>query len=421
MTLFRTALKNFRKDPLMNIIGFVQLIAVILVTTVMVSAISIRYRTYDPVKDILSGKGFYAVFGGELGAGGWIDGEGYTHHMTADELFDSFSAESAVIVMWDELYTHRTYPGVKENNSPPMMLYDREMLSRYAPDLKSGRMPDPDSDVLELVITDENAFGWSLGDVIQFDVGVPIPPDYLIPAEARIVGIVESSADIFGYNSGRDAVGDTYRLMYDTHNAENWDHLSQPTILASADAYTRLYPDTTPKISSAIFTYGSGAPDELIKEDGKTAGKLGAGMVIDLKTMNAESREYLHDELLKLLPVIAVLLVLVVISAVSVSAIAARRRLKDYAKYYVLGLRWRQCAVVSLLQALVTSAAAIIISAAALFIADFTPLAELVTVIINARLILSLLGILALYLVFSMIMPMIMLNSATPKELLQTE
>ena len=420
MILFKTALKNFKKDPLMNIIAFVQLIAVILVATVMVSAISIRYRTYDPVKDILKGNGFYAWFDANTGANdSKLNENGITHHLTDDELNARLKCESAIYTKIDLLSTYRIYPNEK-NNTPPIWLYGSDMMSVYKPGLKSGRWGDPDADILEIVISDENEFGWKLGDTVEFDVSVPIPPDYFTHGTAKVVGILEKNAEIFGYtlDNSSSAAADTYRSMFGTESNINKESL---TIIASAEAYERLYPDATPRILTALFIYGDDASEELLKEEVKIAAQLNGRTIIDFEKMNTKSLEYLHDEFMKLMPVIAVLLVLVIISAVSVSAIAARRRLKDYAKYYLLGLQWKQCAAVSFLQALITAIAALAVAVAALFIVGFTPLTELITLIVNTRLLLSLLGILALYLAFSMIMPLIMLHSASPKELLQTE
>ena len=144
-------------------------------------------------------------------------------------------------------------------------------------------------------------------------------------------------------------------------------------------------------------------------------------MVISLSDMNANSLAYLREQLLQLLPIVVVLMILVIVSAVSVSAISARQRLNDYAKFYILGLRWKQCAMVYFLQALTTGAAALVITALVLLVAGLTPISQSIMIIWNPWLMLSLIGILALYLVFSMIMPLLMIGVTTPKSLLQSE
>lgn len=166
--------------------------------------------------------------------------------------------------------------------------------------------------------------------------------------------------------------------------------------------------------------YGD-ASEDVIEEAIKTAESMRATEILRLELINKNSKSYLRDELLKLLPIVIMLLILVIVSSVSISAIATRRRLKDYAKYYVLGLQWKQCAVVNLFQALITGTAALLISISALFAVSLTPLSQTITIIVNSWLVFTLLGILALYLIFSMIMPLLMLCATTPKALLQSE
>lgn len=137
--------------------------------------------------------------------------------------------------------------------------------------------------------------------------------------------------------------------------------------------------------------------------------------------MNANSTAYLQEQLFQLLPIVIVLLILVIVSSVSVSAISARQRLNDYAKFYILGLRWRQCAAVNFFQSLVMCAAALIISAVLFAAAKLTPLSDTIMIIVNPWLVCSLFGILIFYLIFSMIMPLLMIGTTTPKQLLQEQ
>lgn len=420
MILFRTAMRNFGKDPVMNVIGFVQLLAVFLVTTVMVSTISIRYRTYDNIKSILGSKGFYAKFDDFEGAK--KPGSGMYENMiySVDELNSYTRADAVYAVQGAAVSGYLEKPDVNISFSAALF-YDDELLTRCKPVLKSGRWISKNSDKLEIVVSEHDQLKWKVGETYSLEIAQVNSPRVVI--EAEIVGIVENSADIFGYNRDRVGNGDTFRFLYNTHNSHNIGagHLDRPTIISSSEALARLYPEVNAHIISAFFIYDDDKDAWFIKEKSRLAGELSAYVIDDIKYLNENSKVYLREELLTQMPVIVILLILLVISAISVSAIAARRRLKDYAKYYVLGLQWKQCALVSFFQALVTVAAALVVSAAALFVVDFTPLSDVITVIVDMRLILALSGILLLYLVFSMIMPLIMLNSATPKQLLTTE
>ncbi|MDE7362113.1 MAG: hypothetical protein K2N38_09295 [Oscillospiraceae bacterium] len=420
MTLFKTAMKNYRKDPVMNIIGFVQLVAVFLVTTVMVSTISIRYRTYDALEDILSSKGFYVRFGEFDGAKMPESGLYENVFYSVDKLNAYFNADPLVAVQGAWVANYLEKPDAKTSSAPLILFYDDELIERCKPVLKSGRWLSKNADKLEIVVSENDILDWKIGETYSLEL-FHISTYRVI--EAEIVGIVENSADIFGYNrfESRGISGDTFRFLYDTHNSHNEGHLDRPTIISSSEALGRLFPEVEAHITSAFFIYDDDTPDEFIKEKAMLAGQFNGQIVDNLDDLNENSKIYLRGELLTMMPVIVILLSLLIISAISVSAIAARRRLKDYAKYYVLGLQWKQCAAVSLFQALTTAAAALLVSAAALFVIGFTPLSDVITVIVDMRLISALLGILLLYLVFSMIMPLMMLKSATPKQLLTTE
>lgn len=414
MTLFKTALKNMKKSPVMNAISLLQLVAVFLVAAVMVSTMSIRRRSYEPIKDILGRKGFYVDFD-RWGGASRVSGS-YDWHdaiFSVDELNSYMNADSVVYVRTNNVLDSGSGLG----NMPPMLLYDDELLSRCKPVLKAGRWIDKDSDELEFVISDNNIFGWELGDTLELTV---LQTAAWEDFTAKVVGIVEDDADIFGFHRPRLSTDDTFRYLYNTTKSE-YEGEGLPTIIASASAAERIYPDLETIFYEAFFMYDDDTPDEVIKEKSMIAGQHNGRIILTLETLNENSKAYLRSELLKLLPIVIMLLILVVVSSVSVSAIATRRRLKDYAKYYVLGLQWKQCAIVNLLQALITGVAALLISVAALFIVSITSLSKTITIIFNAWLVLSLLGILALYLVFSMIMPLLMLRSTTPKALLQSE
>ncbi len=364
MTLFKTAIRNLKKDLIMNMIGFIQLVAVFLVTTVMVSAISIRYRCYDSLESILSSAGFYVTFESTMGA----KREGFdpdSFILSVDDLNSYTQADSVISVKGDYVCPASESSDTNGVSMPLLMFYDNELLDRCKPVLKSGRWVSPDSDKLEVVITDNNGFGWKLGDTVDLQV-VQVATSRFI--EVEVAGIIEESSEIFGYNRSRDNFKNTFRFLYDTHSSHNKNRPGLPTMISSAEALERLFPDVTTQIFRSFFIYSDDTPDEFIKEKSMAAAQLSADVVLDLETVNSNSKEYLRGELFKMMPVIVILLILVVISAVSVSAIAARRRLKDYAKYYVLGLQWKQCAIVNFLQALTTAAAALIISAAALFV-----------------------------------------------------
>lgn len=416
--LLKTALRNLRKNPVMNIICLVQLIAVFMITAVMVSAMSIRYRTYEPVRDILESNGLYCVYSEICGAvkpgGATVDIRDSI--FSADELREYMQADSVITIQIASAIPNgfngeRTDEALYKPARP--LFYDDEILKRYKPELKKGRWISGDSDELEVVIPEET-YGADIGDTIDFLIVQVADP---VQVSMRVVGILEDGTEILGRERPRNEIGDIYRLMYEPYYI-NIEGDRNPVMLASSSALERLYPGTQAQMETAFFIYNNGSDTEQWL---RNAAQLSPSMVISFSDMNANSLAYLREQLLQLLPIVVVLMILVIVSAVSVSAISARQRLNDYAKFYILGLRWKQCAMVNFLQSLTTGAAALVITALVLLAAGLTPFSQSVMIIWNPWLILSLIGILALYLVFSMIMPLLMIGVTTPKSLLQSE
>ena len=421
--LFKTAFRNLKRNPIMNILTLLQLIAVLLIAGIMVSSLCIRYRLYLPFEDILESSGSYMTFA-PYASTQYVGDDGFiyiTPLNTIDELSDQLSAEYSLSVHSTYIYVGDGFVYDGSNDAageiymPITLSYDDEIISRYRPALREGRWLSASSDEIELVISD-NPYGWKTGDSVTFSVAVDI--DKYVAIEARIVGMLEEGAEIFGMNRSADVAGDTYRLMYRPFYCEIED---TPLVLASFSALRELQPALWQPISSTVLTYGNGTDEEVMKNDRMVLAQYSSGLSRTLESMNVGSKAYLEEQLLQLLPIVIVLLILVLVSSVSVSALATRRRLRDYAKYYVVGLRWNQCVLVNLFQSLITSVAAMIISLAALVIVQYTALSEMFMVLWNGWLLLALAVIILLYLLFSMIMPVLMLRSVSPKQLLTSE
>ena len=381
---------------------------------------SVRYRTYEPVRDILESNGVYCMYSPACGAvkPGGVTADIRDSIFSVEELREYLQADSVITIQTAAAIPcgfngEETDINLYKPAHP--LFYDDELLSRYKPEIKSGRWISKDSDELEIVIP-EGMYGADIGDTISFWIVQVNEPKQMT---VRVVGILKDGTEILGRERYREEYGDNYRLMYKPYYLE-LEEGNNPVMLASSSALNRLYPNVEAMMDSAFFLYDDMTEEETARVL-RNAAQLSPFITIQLSEMNANSKAYLREQLLQLLPIVVVLLILVIVSAVSVSAISARQRLTDYAKFYILGLRWRQCAAVNFFQSLVVSAAALVISVVLLAAAKLTPLSDTIMIIINPWLALALLGILALYLAFSMIMPLLMIGTTTPKQLLQEQ
>lgn len=406
--LMKTALKNLRKNPVMNLICLIQLTAVFLIAAVMVSAMSVRYQTYEPLKYILDKRGISSYYSiswfGALTPGGDPNVDAV---FSVDELCGYMNADRAVTIREQIMLLP------DQSELAVTLFYDNDMIHRWNPGIKRGRWLSADANELEIVITD-GAFGLDAGDETELIIGQYHQQG--IPVKVKVVGVLDDDAKILGETSNRLKSGDTYSYLYRPLN-----DLSNSYFIASDDVIRELYPSAFKLYTISAFYFYDDVSDEFLSDAMKTAASMNAGVSLSLEEINKNSKEYLRAELMKLLPIVIILLILTTVSSISTSALSARRRLKDYAKYYMLGLQWRQCALVNLLQSLIIGATALLIASAGLAVIGVMSLSETFMIIWNVPMLLTLPVILTIYLAFSMIMPILMLRSTTPKTLLQTE
>lgn len=408
--LFKTALKNLKWNPIMNIICLIQLTAVFLIAAVMVSTMSVHYQTYASLKEYLSRRGIFAFYNGYYFGATKPGGDPNVDAIfSTEEMCGYMNADNAVAIRL------QTMSFLDDEGTVAAFFYDDEILQRWNPGIERGRWLLPDADELEVVIS-EGAYGLDIGDEAVFFLWQY--HQELVPINVRVVGVLREDAKLLG-ERGSGEGGFSYRNLYrPLYN----NSINSFAFFMSESVLKKLYPSAYELPMQAVFyTYGDDIPDEIIEEAMHTAASMNADEILRLETINKNSKAYLWNELKKLLPIVISLLILTIISSISSSAISTRRRLKDYAKYYVIGLKWQQCALVNFFQALTVGATALLISCAGLIVIGSTTLSETFFVTWNVPLLLTLLGIFAFHLVYSMIMPLLMLRSTTPKALLQAE
>ena len=62
MILLKTAWNDFRKNSIVNIFIILQVAVSLIITAVMISAISVRSQYYTPFRDILTSNGIFIKF-----------------------------------------------------------------------------------------------------------------------------------------------------------------------------------------------------------------------------------------------------------------------------------------------------------------------------------------------------------------------
>lgn len=408
--IFKTALKTLRRNIGLNLLSVLQMSAVMLISAVMVSAICIRYQTYLPFQDYFESEGLFCKFSTPAHDGDLYDLQ--SRITSADELKAHTSAESVlaayeIIALVDD--------GSENGEIPYALSYDAQIIERYQPKLKSGQWFSENPEMIEIVVS-ENDYGWNAGDVVWLQIGTK---EDMLPLQAKVVGVLENGAEVFGMFRGREqSYGDIFKLTYDSFD---FGIKGKPLLLFSYDALSKLAPIPLQSVySSVLLSYSDGTDKETLKKDQQTLSKMGCAFSMDLEEMDQNSKQYLYQQMYELLPIVAVLLVLVLVSSISSSALATRRRLRDYAMFYLCGMQWKHCVAVNFCQSVISAFVAVLLALTGMILIEFTALSELFLILWNGYLIAVLTGMVLIYLLFSMLMPVMMLHAATPNSILKS-
>lgn len=170
--------------------------------------------------------------------------------------------------------------------------------------------------------------------------------------------------------------------------------------------------------SGSIITYPDDTEDEVIEKDIVTLSDMGCLFSIKLEDMEINNQRYLYEQLYNFLPIILTLLIMIMVSSISTTALSTRRRLKDYTVYYITGLRWRQCAWINFIQSVMISGASVVLSLFIVLVIKTMCLAETITILWGGWTAVFVTGMILVYLLFSMLMPVIIIGRNSPKQIL---
>lgn len=424
MAYLKMALAALKRSKLSNLLTVLQLVAALIVTAVMVSAVCLRFRKYTPFADYFNREGFlmntagWAEFG-ERVAGGELENFG-----SNEQISKHFSAPV-------EVMCPRCVPfwvNVEAKNdpkcNPQLNAYTDDFLARWTPKLRTGHWlkGDPGGDVIEAVVTCNDS-EWQVGDTGELE-WMELHEDGGLhtvgTSPIKIVGMLEDGEAIAGMSSVNTQDFRLFWMPFSQDREGNSIYLlfsaSQLARLAQTDQFHLLFGRTM------LIRYTEPVTEEQIETDYKMLARQGnAAYLMKMSEVRENSKSYLYTEVYKLLPVVIMLTMLVAVSSISATAISTRKRLHDYAVCSLNGLPWGRCIIINLLQSLLTAILAGILASAGVFVLQYTPLKESFYVTVGIWQILCCGGLILVYLLISLLMPKIMLSRNSVREILKTQ
>ena len=419
MILLKTARNDFRKNSIVNIFIILQVAVSLIITAVMISAISVRSQYYTPFRDILTSNGIFIKFSSspnydssQMNIYDYLDNNDILQECPdADHIYACHSMFGSI----DSFHNGESFT---------LQSYDDEFIKRYQPELTDGRWltSDIESNQIEIVVS-ENDYGVKVGDVLSL-TGINYPNSTSFTG--KVVGIFQDDSKIIGgglYDYGNSDMNFNSIYYPFNHTIEN-----QIFVLASYSAIQNitnhfvLLFDTDyvvqPIISSVILTYPDNVSKEQIEADKEKLLQYGWANAISLDELNQNSIAYLLEKAEIFLPIIIILFILASVSSISSSALIVRKNLKNYSLYYISGLQWKNCSLVNLLYSIISLTIAVVVGFAVLFILPHTRLNDIVKIIWSPYIIGAFVVLIILQLLISMIMPLIIIGKNTPKQIL---
>ncbi|MBP1572917.1 MAG: hypothetical protein J6A55_03840 [Oscillospiraceae bacterium] len=393
---------------IMKVFEILQLSVVIGIAVFLVSAIASRYTYYIPFKDILTSDGYMT----------------YTSSMYYKEL-------EQMCPDCDITYYSGGYVPVDRENVQ-LYNYDDTLCNNYTPEMSQGVwLSDTDisyekDKIIPIVVTEGS--GFTLGQEIPQKMTLFNPDDYTevigeFEYSYRVVGLIPDRATVIGALGSGNRIPDDFNDFYSVYDYEFYEE--KPYFFGRVSDQVAMYDD----MGGAEYPEGMVSyvqfitSDKLTKEQKRQMENAFTDLGISFKPLsevNENSLEYIYEQMYTLFPIALCIFILTVISAVSINAIYTKRQLRNYAIFYICGARWKTCALKSLKDSAITCAVASALCALILFIGKQSFLKETVISFGIWHAVVCL-GVIALYLILSMIMPIAIIGSSQPKDVLKEE
>ena len=415
MILFHTVIKNFRKSFVMNLMTLLQTTATLIATVMMVSTLSITFQYYNPFRDYFQENGLLVRF------------------ESMHDAHVNLSTDAQGRIVYDTLentnelksYLHGNVKSILACHRPitlvsgigiPSISYEDEVIERFQPELSDGHWLSNGKEAAELeVVISENEYGWKVGDTIEMEF---LNEQGAIPISAKVIGKIKEGSRVLGFNlSGNE--DQNFLLSYKVYR---YDVEQEPIFIFSNSALERINPKPQLGICYTTFIqYTSDVTEDIIELDKQTLASMGAVGGISMKKLEKGNQKYITEQFLKLMPITIVLLALVMISSISCSALAVKRRLRDYAIFYTVGLPWRHTILINFIQSALICVVSLVVAIISLFAISQSGLQETFRVIWNMEALYVMVAVILVQMVASLIIPLQQLHHTTAKAILSSE
>ena len=420
MHLLKICKKEISNNIIFCMYLMFQSVVVMIAILFGISVFTTRYEKYGAIMSLIGDKGIIMDAENIAIAGDNPDNIICSEPYQVEELFDGAKAICTYNV-WAEY----SYNGKKLFYQPSTTAYDNEVAAAYEPELMAGQWLNDEAlqttDIVEAVITN-NQYGIDVGDSLYIE-NSESTNKLEKPIEVKIIGVIADGEDFLSSRKSTDYYGDV-RDFYEQYTAE---YSAVPKLLILKEDFLNVENEVEGQpcigvvVNGAQFlSYNKNITDEQLNNINEClkSTKCSLYYSIDSKTFEKNSKKYIWRQLDEVLPIFIGLIILVIMSAIYSSAIMTKSQIKNYALYYLLGLKWSDCMVIQVLEQLLIQGTAFIITMAGLYLTVRYKIFGDTLLELGVEQVAGCALYIVICILVSIIMPIKIISSSSPKEVL---
>ena len=352
MHIWKMSKMEVANNPILCLFIMMQSVVVLVAILFGVSIYTSRYDKYEAIHDIMGDSGYILNAQHLMQAG---ENEGNLICGETEEVQALFPG--ADVTCTYSVWTVYDYKDIWEQYEPDTIAYDNDVAFCYTPTMAEGRwLSSSDNNTVEIeaVITN-NEFGIGLGDefyITTNSLGEPLEEKLTV----KVIGIVEDNSYILGtpdkYMDRYEDVRDCFFTYSPEFNTRPFVFFLQDDLRSTEEEVLGAPCITTMVMGNQFISFSGDLTKEEVSdlESVIFSNKCELIYYMEMGDVTKESMDYIWAQIKEILPIFIGLLVFVIMSVTCTSAMITRTQLKNYAIYYVLGLKWKDCIKIQVLQ-----------------------------------------------------------------------
>mgnify|MGYP004577344155 FL=1 len=392
-----------------NILICIQLVIVFVLAIATSSIIVYHYKYYNNFRDYFESDGYlYNLDSFYLNDNDLI--------ATDSEDIEKLLSHADVVASYEPVVNY--YDNNGDRLEFVSMAYDREIIDRHTPELPEGiwlNSISEDVGCIEAVIS-QNNYNIKVGDTIFMNNIFYEYPQKLI--KIKIVGVLEDNARIVGYTKNTYRNSRDYSDIYCDYSLDNEEI---PMLIMSEESIKRYHEqyEVEAFVKGWVFvTFSDNITETQIIQNEKVLGNYAQIITKeDLEEIAVKSQVRLREKLIAIFPIFIGVFVLTIISSLCSGAVSVKKQMKNYAIYSICGMPWQRSASISVIATCILAIISFIISIVCVFI--ITTINKVTTINLGIVQLAVCVGAALIYCMISALLPSLIINGTSIKEILR--